>query len=187
MGGIRHMGQLNELNSVVTDRAIKILEPMIERAPNVAARVAQQRPFLDVEDLRNKIRLVLLNLGEGECISLFREHPELAPDNPLTMTDASQSEQGRLNLTSAASEYRTRLTELNNQYRSKFGFPFITALVHHKDMQSVLTEFEARLELNLSEEIKNAIGQIVAVSSARVEAAFGRDATETSHDVTASR
>ena len=180
------MSQLDELNSVVWDRAIELLEPLIERAPGVSAKVARQRPFLDIDDLRNKIQLELLGLGEAERISLFREHPELAPENPLSMTGASQTEQGRLNLTSETSEYRDRLTDLNAKYHSKFGFPFITALVLHQDMQSVLAEFERRLELDRAEEIENAIGQIVAVSSARVKAAFGCDGSETPTGVAAS-
>lgn len=181
------MSQLDELNNVVEDRAIELLEPLIERAPAVAARVARQRPFLDISDLRNKIRLELLGLGETERVNLFRQHPELAPDNPLTMTGASQSEQGRLSLTSETSEYRNQLTNLNTKYRSKFGFPFITALVLHQDIQSVLAEFESRLELDRAEEIENAIGQIVAVSSARVQAAFGHDGAETPTGVAAIR
>lgn len=180
------MSQLNGLNIAVLDRAIELLEPLIERAPAVAAKVALQRPFLDTDDLRNKIRLALFALDEAERISLFCEHPELAPDNPLTMTGASQSEQGRLNLTSESNAYRDRLSDLNSRYRSKFGFPFITALVLHQDIESVLAEFENRLELDRAEEIENAIGQIVAVSSARVSTVFGRDETNTPTGVAAS-
>jgi 2-oxo-4-hydroxy-4-carboxy--5-ureidoimidazoline (OHCU) decarboxylase len=102
------------------------------------------------------------------------------------MTGASQSEQGRLNLTSESNAYRDRLSDLNSRYRSKFGFPFITALVLHQDIESVLAEFENRLELDRAEEIENAIGQIVAVSSARVSTVFGRDETNTPTGVAAS-
>jgi 2-oxo-4-hydroxy-4-carboxy-5-ureidoimidazoline decarboxylase len=176
------MGTLSELNGENEMQAIALLEPLIERAPEIAARVARRRPFQSADDLHQTIRQELLSLNEVERLSLFRAHPELAPDNPLAMTDASQSEQGRLNLTTDTNEYRDRLADLNAKYRSKFGFPFITALVRHPNMQSVLIEFEARLAKDSATEIEQAIDQVITVSSARVRAAFDCGKAEASRD-----
>jgi len=167
------MDKLSALNQADEDRAVLLLEPLIERAPEIARRVAGHRPFGGTDDIRKAIRSELLCLSEAERVSLFRAHPELAPDNPLSMTRASQAEQGRLSLTSDTNEHRARLDELNAQCRSKFGFPFITALVRHPDMNSVLEEFEARLSADRESEIERALEQISTVSSSRVTAAFG--------------
>lgn len=166
------MDKLNELNQADEDQAVLLLEPMIERAPEIARRVASHRPFSCADDLRKAIRDELLKLSETERISLFRAHPELAPENPLSMTNASQAEQGRLSLTSVTNEFRAQLDGLNARYREKFGFPFITALVRHRDMDSVLKEFETRLMADRDSEIGRAIDQISVVSSARVSAVF---------------
>ncbi len=167
------MDKLSELNCADEERAISLLEPIVERAPEIAKRVARSRPFKSTDDLRQTIRSELLHLNEEERIQLFRAHPELAPENPLSMTPASQTEQGRLDLTSDTNEFRERLTELNARYHGKFGFPFITALVCHDDMESVLSEFEARLSADREVEIEQALDQVAAVSSSRVSKAFG--------------
>ena len=169
------MGPLSELNSVDDEQAIALLEPLIERAPAIAANVARRRPFDSADDLRDAIWQELLNLDDTERVGLFQAHPELAPDNPLAMTNSSQSEQGRLKLTSGDNEYPALLADLNARYRSKFGFPFITALVRHKDIDSVLTEFAVRLAADRTAEIEQTIDQIFQVSSSRVRAAFGHN------------
>jgi OHCU decarboxylase len=167
------MDKLGELNCADEEAAISMVAPLIERAPEIARRVAHRRPFQSPEDLSQAIRSELVGLSEAEHIALFRAHPELAPENPLAMTHASQSEQGRLNLTLQDNEYRDRLADLNARYRGKFGFPFITALVRHPNMESVLAEFETRLSKDRETEIQQAIDQIGEVSSSRVAASFG--------------
>lgn len=176
------MDQLSELNSASEERAIRILEPLIERAPEIARRVASHRPFTSINHLRRIIQSKLLELSDPELMELFRAHPELAPANPLAMTSASQSEQGRLNLTADRIDYRDRLDKLNAAYREKFGFPFITALVRHKDIDSVFSEFEACLTRDQNAEINRAVEQIMKVSSARVCRAFSTRCSEGSHD-----
>lgn len=174
------MDKLRELNCANEECAIVMIAPLIERAPEIAKRVARRRPFQCPDDLFEAIRSELAGLSETERIDLFRAHPELAPDNPLAMTGESQSEQGRLNLTSQKSEYRARLSDLNARYRKKYGFPFITALVRHSDIDSVLLEFESRLTSNRMVEIQQAIDQIALVSSSRVRASFGSCDTHSS-------
>ena len=178
------MRRLEELNTIDEKKAIALIEPLIERSPSIAEKVVRGRPFQKAEDLSKSIREALFNLNEAGRVNLFKTHPELAPENPLTMTGASQSEQGRLDLTSDDNEFRTRLVDLNAKYQEKFGFPFITALVRHMDMQSVMAEFEARLTMDRMSEVEEAMDQILAVSAARVQAAFGCEAAVESQNTT---
>ena len=173
------MDRLAEFNSASEKQAISLLEPLIERAPEIAKRVASHRPFTSANHLSRIIQSKLLELTDSEMMVLFRAHPELAPANPLAMTSASQFEQGRLNMTSDRIEYRDRLDKLNEAYRDKFGFPFITALVRHKDMDSVFSEFEGCLVQERSTEINRTIEQIMKVSAARVYKAFSTKCSET--------
>ena len=171
------MDKLEALNRADEARAAALLEPLIERAPEIARGVAGRRPFATAGELEQAIRAELFGLDEAARVRLFRAHPELAPENPLAMTRASQSEQGRLNLTADDNEFRARLDALNAAYRDKFGFPFITALVRHKNLDSVLAEFESRLAADRETEIGQALEQVAAVSAARVRATFaGADA-----------
>lgn len=166
------MVTLCDLNRADDSTALSYVAPLIERAPVIARRVIDHRPFRDLDALAAAIHQELSNLSEAESIALFRAHPELAPDNPLSMTAESQDEQGRLNLTSLQSEYRETLASMNAAYRERFGFPFIIALTLHSDMDSVLKEFAERLKSNRDTEIRAAIAQIGAVSAARVRSAF---------------
>ena len=167
------MDRLDDLNTADDDRAASLVSPLIERAPHVARKVARSRPFANAEALALAIRRELSGLDEAERIALFRAHPELAPDDPLSMTRESQGEQGRLNLTSASNRYRARLAELNAAYRSRFGLPFIVALARHPDTESVLAAFERRLAADRASEIETALGEVIAVSLARLQTAFG--------------
>lgn len=167
------MDRFVELNDAEEEQAIAMVAPLVERAPEIAIKVARHRPFQSPDALFEVIRRELMELGETERIDLFRAHPELAPDNPLAMTSESQSEQGRLNLTAHDTEFRARLSALNRRYREKFGFPFITALVRHADIDSVLTELETRMASDRNSEIEEALGQISKVSYSRVHALFG--------------
>ena len=174
------MDKLDELNRTDERRAALLVEPLIERAPEIARKLVKRRPFGSVGELQDAIRTELRGLSEEERVRLFRAHPELAPNNPLTMTNESQTEQGRLQLTSATNEFRTRIEALNARYREKFGFPFITALVRHPDVDSVLAEFETRITAGREAEIEQALEQVVAISAARAETLFERSSPDES-------
>lgn len=167
------MDRLESLNAADDDEALALISPLIERAPHVARKVAQARPFADADALAQAIRRELSRLDEAARISLFRTHPELAPPDPLSMTRESQNEQARLELSAQDNLHRARLAELNAAYRDRFGFPYIVALVRHPDMQSVMEDFQRRLSRDRAAEIETALGEVVAVSMARVRAAFG--------------
>ena len=177
------MNKLQHLNDASESDAKELLEPFVERAPQVAEQLAKRRPFSCFEDIIQAIKEELQQLSEPERIQLFCAHPELAPDNPLTMTKESQQEQGRLDLTAGKNEMTERLDHLNSTYRSRFGFPFITALVRHDAIESVFEEFEQRLTADRNSEIEFALGQVATVSAARVKSAF---TGESNHAVEAS-
>ena len=180
------MNNLSKLNNADDDQAIGLILPLIERAPNIARQVAQHRPFASPEQICEAIYSELFKLSEKELLLLFRAHPELAPDNPLSMTDASQLEQGRLDLMSPRNPFRDKLTALNAQYQAKFGFPFVIALVQHANIESVMKEFEMRLASDRASEISRTIGQIFAVSQARVQALFGLNNANNTQDASIS-
>lgn len=167
------MSDISELNASDDERAEALILPLIERSPVIARRVASLRPFGCSTDLADAIQSELFALTDDQRVQLFQAHPELAPDNPSAMTQESQSEQGRLNLTDTTNDYKTRMSEMNMAYRERFGFPFITAVFRHQDIASVLSEFERRLACERSAEVESALAEIIAVARSRVEKAFG--------------
>lgn len=150
-----------------------MIEPLIERSPQIAMLVVAKRPFDDVAALAQAIESAVLGLDNSARLAFFQAHPELAPDHPLAMTTESQAEQGRLNLTSVHPSVAERLKKLNRSYRDKFGFPFITAVVRHDTIESMLNELEQRMTAEPNVEVETALGQIVIITRARVAKLFG--------------
>jgi len=163
---------ISDLNHADAAAAIAIIVPLIERGPNLAARVIKRRPFADPNALAAAIRTEILELDNDELVALFRRHPELAPAAPDTMTAESRQEQGRLGLAAPMTGVRERLAELNTLYTRKFGFPFIIALHRHDHISSVIAEFERRLDATVDSEMAAAREEIASVSRMRVLDAF---------------
>lgn len=163
---------LAELNQADEAVAAELLVPFIERAPDLAARIASHRPFARPEDLAEAIRSEIFELDTNDLVSLFLKHPELAPPAPESMTVESQLEQSRLGLATPPAGARERLAELNALYIRKFGFPFIVALHRHGDIASIIEAFERRLDATRDSEIATAREEVASVSRARVLDAF---------------
>lgn len=162
---------LEAINLADDQTAAALILPFIERAPSLAMRIAKDRPFEHAEMLADQIAAAVHSLDDAAAIELFLGHPELAPADPGAMTDASQSEQGRLalNMPNCAT---TALAELNAAYRERFGFPFIIALHEHSNLASVLSAFRQRCQSSKAEEIIENKQQICLVSRARVLGRF---------------
>nr|WP_285895542.1 2-oxo-4-hydroxy-4-carboxy-5-ureidoimidazoline decarboxylase [Epibacterium ulvae] len=164
---------MDRLNHADDALAAELLLPFIERAPQVAELVAQHRPFASPDAIARSIQTAIQTLPEDDLFSLFRAHPELAPPTPETMTRASQEEQGRLGLDAPDAALTARFTQLNTEYQTRFGFPFILALHRMSGVSEVLQVFEDRLKRTRDAEIKQAVAEIASVSAARVTKAFG--------------
>lgn len=168
-----HSLDIDALNRATAAEAAGLILPFIERAPVLAAAVADRRPFADPTALADAIRAEILNLSTLGRVALFQGHPELAPPAPETMTRHSQTEQGRLGLTGLGPADRARLDDLNLRYRDKFGFPFIAALHRLPNLATLLDTFERRLAASHDEEMTRTCEEIASVSRARVLAACG--------------
>jgi OHCU decarboxylase len=171
------MDQQNKTFSIYTfntandTNATNMILPLIERSPNTAKLVAKQRPFSTALMLAEALTRNIYSLNEESCIELFLGHPELAAPNPEQMTEESQLEQGRLQLSNLQHTTQTKLDALNDSYNAKFGFPFIIALYRYKKIDDVLTEFERRLNETREIEIRNALTEICSISISRLNEA----------------
>ncbi|MEZ5935623.1 MAG: 2-oxo-4-hydroxy-4-carboxy-5-ureidoimidazoline decarboxylase [Alphaproteobacteria bacterium] len=161
------------INRAEDAAAAGMILPFVERAPELAARIAGRRPFDGPKALAEAVRGEIVALEEQELMAFLRNHPELAPPRPEDMTSESQKEQGRLALTAPSAGIAARLAELNRRYAQKFDFPFIIALHRHADIGSVLSDFERRLAASREVEIATARDEIISVAGARIESAFG--------------
>jgi 2-oxo-4-hydroxy-4-carboxy-5-ureidoimidazoline decarboxylase len=163
--------KLSELNRVERAAFVAALGDIFEHSPWVAERAFGDRPFASIGALHAAMLAAVDRAIASEQMCLLRAHPELAgkaaPRGQLT--PASTSEQSGAGLHQCSPEEFARLTELNERYTAKFGFPFIIA-VKGLDRGAILREFARRVELDPASEQAEAIRQIGKIARHRLEA-----------------
>lgn len=122
--------------------------------------------------LSRRSRLLLPAGQEG----ILRCHPDLAGRELQrgTLTAESQREQSGAGLASLGPAERRRLSELNAQYRARFGFPFVLA-ARLSDRSAVPRELERRLHCPPTEELRTALGEVKKIGRLRLADLLGRD------------
>ncbi len=101
---------------------------------------------------------------------LILAHPDLAGKLAAAsmLTAASTDEQASAGLDRLTADEKARFTKLNDEYRARFGFPFIIA-VKDNTKASILAAFEARLKNNTDEEMNAALAQIERIARLRLD------------------
>ena len=100
-------------------------------------------------------------------LALLRAHPDLATKAKLTV-DSTNEQKGAGLDTLSADEF-AKFTELNDQYKSRNGFPFIFA-VKGATKHQILSSFEARVKNAKDLEFQTALLQVCRIISFRLEA-----------------
>jgi 2-oxo-4-hydroxy-4-carboxy-5-ureidoimidazoline decarboxylase len=162
---------LGELNAMDKAAFIGVLGGIFEHSPWVAERAFMERPFASVDALHAAMAAAVERALESEKLALLRAHPELAGKAAVRgeLTAASSKEQSGAGLSQCSPQEFARLTELNNIYHAKFGFPFILAVKGH-DRASVIREFARRVEHDRASEFAESLVQVALIARFRLEA-----------------
>ena len=141
-----------------------------EHSPWVAERAAALLDdSADIDVIARVMADCVDNASVGWQLSLIRAHPDLAGKAAIAgeLTDSSKTEQTSAGLDSCSPEEYARFRALNQQYRSKFGFPFVMA-IRNKSRGEILEAFESRLENDYDEEFENALLEIHRIARMRL-------------------
>lgn len=157
---------LKALNEGTDELFVERLGGIFEHAPWVAERVASRRPFASLADLLSAMREAIETADADETLALLRGHPELAFSG--AMTRESVHEQNAAGLDRLSEAQRPRFERLNEVYRKKFGFPFIICVRRH-GRDSILREFERRLDLSPAQERETALGEVLRIGALRLD------------------
>lgn len=159
------MPKLAELNGMDRAEFTKMVAPVFEHSPWVAARTCSQRPFASRDDLHAALCETVMKAHEDEKLALVRAHPDLG--ERAALTSASQDEQTSAGLDRASRREMEELRELNRQYRDRFGFPFIIcARLHGK--AEIPDAIRDRLTNSPEDEIENALHEIFTIADLRL-------------------
>ena len=160
------MPKLAELNAMERVEFVRVVGPIFEHSPWVAARTASQRPFSSRETLQAALIATVDKASDDEKLCLIRAHPDLIGDEKLTAE--SQTEQASAGLNDATAEEAKQFREYNRQYRERFGFPFVICARLNKK-EAIARAFPVRLRNSREQEIEIALQEISKISELRLK------------------
>ena len=160
---------IKELNDSEKNEFVELLSDVYEESAWVAEQVHSKRPFSSVQALNDAMRDTVDSASRDTQLELLRAHPDLGEQTE--MTDASETEQASAGLTDLSPAQYDTFQQLNNQYREKFGFPFIMA-VKNKSPEVIQTTMEDRVEHERDQEFETALSQVHEIAKLRLQEIF---------------
>ncbi|MCE4047816.1 MULTISPECIES: 2-oxo-4-hydroxy-4-carboxy-5-ureidoimidazoline decarboxylase [Bacillaceae] len=155
------------INAMSKNEFIEKIGWVFEHSPWVADRTwERQSTFESLQTLHHEMVKVVREAAREEQLDLIRAHPDLG--GKIKMTQSSVNEQKGAGLdTLSKVEYESFL-QLNNEYRTKFHFPFILAVKGHtKD--SIYEAMKGRIHHTMEEEFETALSEIFTITFFRLE------------------
>ena len=155
-----------ELNETDRETFVDILGGVYEASPWVARGATDERPFDSVDDLAAAMEAAVEAASDERQLSLLRAHPDLGARTE--MTDASAAEQASAGLDQLGPELYEAFQRLNEQYRDRFGFPFIMA-VRDESPDDIRAAMERRLDHTDGEEFDTALSEVHEIARLRLD------------------
>jgi beta-ureidopropionase / N-carbamoyl-L-amino-acid hydrolase len=177
------MTTLALFNAASAPEAAALLEGVYERSPWIAELVVQQRPFASLAALEYALASAVNQASRQTQISLVRVHPELAGKAMVaqSLTAESSHEQRQAGLTHCTPQEFTQLQQLNTDYNTKFGWPFILAVRGPRgtglSKLHIIDCFTRRLHGHPDFELQECLRQIHRIAQMRLNDKFGMQPT----------
>jgi 2-oxo-4-hydroxy-4-carboxy-5-ureidoimidazoline decarboxylase len=149
----------------VYEHSAWIAEAVWELDPNSAIDENQDTP----EGLHSAFRSILDAADRAAKLALLIAHPDLAGKLAISggLTAESTSEQSSADLGNCTAEEFAAFQGLNEQYKEKFGFPFILA-VRGYHRSEILEIFKTRVNNDPATEFNEALTQVHKIALLRL-------------------
>lgn len=161
---------LEKLN--VADRAefTAALGHLFEHSPWVAEETWPRRPFRDAAHLHAELCATMQGASRDRQLALIRAHPDLAGRLALAgkLTAESTREQASAGLDRMSAAELAAFQKLNDDYRARFGFPFIIC-ARLNARSAILAAMQARLSNSPAAEHAAALAEIEKIAWLRLE------------------
>ena len=155
-----------ELNEFDKKSFVQVLGGVYEESPWVAERAYAGQPFESVSDVATALEAVVRDASHDQKLGLLRAHPDLGEQTE--MTDASEAEQASAGLDQLRPELYSAFQRLNEQYRDRFGFPFIMA-VKNESPEAIRAAMEQRVTHSEQEEFETALSEVHKIARLRLD------------------
>jgi OHCU decarboxylase len=160
---------LDEINTMGQSNFVSLLGPLFEHSPWIARETWPQRPFGSRADLLARLTGTLRKSPMEMQIKLIQAHPDLAGRlaRQGRLTNDSTQEQASAGLDRLSADEVKLFENYNQQYKSRFGFPFVIC-ARLTDKRAILLAFERRLKLSRVAEIQTALDEIEKIAALRL-------------------
>ena len=123
------MQTIDKINKLSRSEFVEIFANIFEKTKWIAERLYNQKPFNSFEDLCSKMLEIFKTVGKENQLKIIRAHPDLADKTKISLLNIdSRTEQNRAGLDQCSEKEFKEFKNLNNEYKKKFGFPFILAV-----------------------------------------------------------
>ena len=159
------MDSIDKFNKLSKAEFISIFGNIFEKTEWVAERCYESKPYNNLDELVSKMMKIFENIEKERHLEILNSHPDLAVEKKLT--EDSKNEQKNASLNQCTDEEFVEFKKLNEEYKKKFGFPFIVA-VKGKNKEEILNNFRQRLINNINLEFKEAKKQVKKIANFRL-------------------
>jgi 2-oxo-4-hydroxy-4-carboxy-5-ureidoimidazoline decarboxylase len=161
---------LDQLNAADAAAFVSALGDIYEHAPWVAEAVYDKRPFATLAALHDAMADAVRAAAPERRLELIKGHPDLAGKAARAglLTSSSQAEQAGAGLDRLSDVEFAQFHRLNDAYRQRFAIPFIVCVRRH-GKESILRQFERRLQNKPAAETETALAEIVHIAALRLD------------------
>lgn len=160
---------LSQVNQMSQAEFTEAFGEIWENTPTIATKAWEQGPFEDIETLHQCMVDIVEGMSEAEQLKLIRAHPDLG--SRAKMAQASVEEQQGAGLDRLSASQYEQLQRFNQDYKDKFGFPFVIAVKNHT-IDSILDAFKTRLQNTPTQEKQQALAEIAKIARLRLESSI---------------
>ena len=121
------------------------------------------------QGIHNALARIFRSATEQQRLGVLTAHPDLAGKLAAAkrLTAESTAEQASVGLDSLTDAERAKLTEMNEAYTTKFGFPFIVA-VRDNTKETIMAKFQDRINSDRDTEFAEACRQVERIAELRL-------------------
>ena len=159
------MDSIDKVNNLRKSDFISIFGNVFEKTQWIAEKTYNSKPYKNFEELFSKMMEIFENSKKERHLEILNAHPDLAIEKKLT--EDSKNEQKNASLNQCNDEEFIEFKKLNEEYKKKFGFPFIIA-VKGKNKEEILNSFRQRITNNINLEFEEAKKQVKKIASFRL-------------------
>ena len=160
------MNTLDKLNKLNKSDFVSIFGNVFEKTTWIAEKVFNLRPFKSYDEFSNKFISVFENEKKENHLKILISHPDLAVEKKMTADSAKEQSSAQLN--ECTKDELEEFMKLNKEYKKKFKFPFIIAVVG-KNKKEILNSFRKRIKNEINQEFLEGIIQVKKIALLRLK------------------